>query len=901
MINANLQKKVSGSDWLVNVVSDCLQLPADKIDRDVPLVRYGLDSLGAVRLITAISAELQRDVPDALLLYHPDIHSLELFIRASREKKSGVAAQPSQVPVQLDQMLADSILPEDIRPDPGAHRASPAKSLLLTGATGFLGAYLLRALLRDTPADIYCFARRSESNPQTRIRCNLEHYGIWKQEFESRVHVVEGDLQKPNLGISRHEFETLARDIDEIYHCGASVNWVFPYSGLRDTNVIGTREMLRLACSVKPKSFHFVSTMATCYSSNRRDEVTEQDDMLPYLDSIHLGYAQSKCVAESLVRRASERGLPATIHRPSLISGDGTTGFSNEDDLLSNMIRGCIQMGSTPDLDWVLDCCPVDYAADAIVGLSRQTDDSLRVFHLANPVSRHWREFVLWINLFGFPLQLVPYRDWLAEMRTAAATPQHPLYRLRSFFLAKPSADTDLTLPELYEEHRCNPISQTHTQQLLLELPLACPHLDAKLLDRYFTSFIERQVLPNVTSPEKERPLGQRDLNAEFFQNVLRRHYDDDLMQVDGLTLLHDNSKESITTELTSWQYGNSAGLWKYRVDFGGNRKDLPRSQELFVKVKPLDQDVLVVSEKVAAMCDDKVGQAFARHKHRLGITGSHVREISVYRQEDLRFQSHVPEVIAAIGNESVQQWVLVLESLSQLELLDSANDVSGWRPAHMEAAIGGIAQIHSIWYQREQELSEKSWLGPKMSSSSMSEMTDLWESLADYSWKYFSKWVDPDTQPLVAELIADVGQWWRTLEQMPHTLVHNDFNPRNIAFRNQDGQLRLCAYDWELAAPGIPQHDLAELLCFVLPSDCSLSLVRHYVELHRIALSQASGRSIETDSWRLGFQLALRDLILNRLPMYCLMQTFRPQPFLPRVVRTWRRLHDLLSDDLQK
>ena len=182
-----------------------------------------------------------------------------------------------------------------------------------------------------------------------------------------------------------------------------------------------------------------------------------------------------------------------------------------------------------------------------------------------------------------------------------------------------------------------------------------------------------------------------------------------------------------------------------------------------------------------------------------------------------------------------------------------------------------------------------------------MSEMTDLWESLADYAWKYFSNWVDPDTRPLVAELIADVGQWWQTLEQMPHTLIHNDFNPRNIAFRNQRGELRLCAYDWELATPGIPQHDLAELLCFVLPADCSRDSVFSYVELHREALSLATGRSIDADSWRVGFQLALRDLILNRLPMYCLMHTFRPQPFLSRIVRTWRRLHDWFSVDLPK
>ncbi len=893
MTHAFPQPAELDADWLMNVVSECLQLPAEAIDHNVPLVRYGLDSLGAVQLTTAIAAELQLDVPDSLLLYHPDLKSLESFMRATRRDDPAAVLKGTLAPSHLDQMLADSILPADIQPNPVSGTTSPAASILLTGATGFLGAYLLRALLRETSADIYCLVRPSETGLRQRVRRNLEHYGIWKSEFESRVHVIEGDLRIPVLGIPVRELEKLADEVDEIYHCGADVNWVVPYAGLRDINVLGTRELLRLACSGKPKPFHFVSTMAACYSTSRLGEVTEQDDMFPYLDSIHLGYAQSKCVAESLVRHAGERGLPVTIHRPSLICGDGTTGFSNENDLLSNMIRGCIQMGSTPDLDWILDCCPVDYVADAIVGLSHRPDDSLRVFHLANPTSRHWREVVLWINLFGFPIKRVSYRDWLSEMRTAAATPDHPLYRLRSFFLARPLADSDLTLPELYEEHRRNRVSQIRTQRKLSESTVACPPLNARLLDRYFTSFIERQILPNVGAQARDRGTVPSDWNAEFFQTVLRSHYDDDSIRVQELILLEEASQESITTELTSWQNGTEAGLWKYRVGLGDNRNRMPKSTELFLKVKPHDQDLLVVSEKVAAMCDDNLGQAFARHKRRLGILGSHVREINVYRQEDHRFRIHVPEVFAAIENEPERQWALVLESLSELELMDSASDVSGWRPTHVKAAIEGIAQVHSIWYEREQELSEKRWLGPNLSASSMSEMTDLWEALADHAWKYFSLWIGADTRGLVAELIAGVGQWWQSLEQMPRTMIHNDFNPRNIAFRNQCGEIRLCAYDWELASPGIPQHDLAELLCFVLPPDCSRETVLHYVELHRESLSLATGRSIDPDTWQVGFQLALRGLILNRLPMYCLMHTFRHQPFLPRVIQTWRRLHD--------
>ncbi len=896
MTESGQLQRTSDASWLMDTVSRCLKVPVEKIDREVALARYGLDSSGAIQLTAAVAAKLNCAVPETLLLHYPNIELLEQFIQSALANEQTAFALRGGIRSPVDEMLADSVLPADIVPDREFRLHRHLRSILLTGATGFLGAYILRGLLRETLAVVYCLVRSDGDGTLSRVRTNLQRYGIWNDHFESRVRVVVGDLTSPRLGLSEAAWDFLAREMDEIYHCGAAVNWVLPYEGLRSSNVLGTRELLRLACDFKTKPFHFVSSLAACYTTLPIEEVSEQDEMLAYISGIHLGYAQSKCVAESLVRRASERGLPATIHRPSLITGDGTTGRSNAEDLLSTMIRGCIEMRSAPNLDWSLDCCTVDYVADAVVGLSRQTTNSLQVFHLANQTRRPWREVVLWMNLFGYSIRLTPYRAWLAQLRTSAVFPSHPLYRLRSFFLARPAADRDLTLPELYEEKHRNAVSCERTLQKLSGISLSCPPLDAKLLDRYFSAFIESKVLPGVASVKPEHVIAQTSLDRKFFEKVLGRYYGSDLFRVQDLTKLEDVNEESITTKLASWQYGSQVGLSKYRVVFSDSANAEPKSLELFVKVKPRDQDVLFVAERVATMCDEKVGRAFGRHKDRLGILGSHQREINVYRQPDPRFQRHVPEVYAAIENETQREWILVLESLSGMELLNSASDVGDWRPRHIEAAIRGIAQVHSLWYQREQELLAQSWLGPTVSAAEMAEMKDLWEPLTNYAWKYFTNWIDGSTRSIVEGFVADVGQWWQLLERMPRTLIHNDFNPRNIAFRDQNGDVQLCAYDWELATLGVPQHDLAELLCFVLSPDCSRESVLEYLSLHRETLSAAAGCSIEADTWQVGFQLALRDLIMNRFSMYCLMHTFRPQEFLPRIIRTWRRLYDMFA-----
>ena len=130
----------------------------------------------------------------------------------------------------------------------------------------------------------------------------------------------------------------------------------------------------------------------------------------------------------------------------------------------------------------------------------------------------------------------------------------------------------------------------------------------------------------------------------------------------------------------------------------------------------------------------------------------------------------------------------------------------------------------------------------------------------------------------------------------MPRTLVHNDFNPRNIALRAEGRQL--VAYDWELATIHLPQRDLAELLAFVLPPDVDQATVEHHVEVHRHAVEAASGTELDRAQWRRGYRLALRDFVITRMGMYLMGHSQRDYAFLPRVVETVKRLVDIEAED---
>ena len=128
-------------------------------------------------------------------------------------------------------------------------------------------------------------------------------------------------------------------------------------------------------------------------------------------------------------------------------------------------------------------------------------------------------------------------------------------------------------------------------------------------------------------------------------------------------------------------------------------------------------------------------------------------------------------------------------------------------------------------------------------------------------------------------------------MEAMPRTLIHNDFNPRNIAIRPDINGDRLCAYDWELATLGVPQHDLAELLIFTLRPNVEHEEVMHYLDYHRKSLEQNIGQSINPADWYEGYRYALMDLAVNRIALYLMAHTFRHYGFMERVINTARRL----------
>jgi NADP-dependent 3-hydroxy-3-methylglutaryl-CoA reductase len=387
--------------------------------------------------------------------------------------------------------------------------------------------------------------------------------------------------------------------------------------------------------------------------------------------------------------------------------------------------------------------------------------------------------------------------------------------------------------------------------------------------------------------------LERRDFGPGFFEAPLRAALGQPELRVRAVDPLDTTLGSSIVTELTGRKVNKLVGLFPLRLAHDTPGATQLGQTDVILKVKPLDEEVYFMGQTMAAMCGPRLAMAFQRHGKRTGTAGCHVRELAIYEQTDERFVAHVPKVFRTWRDDSREAYVLVLEHLADLRLMDSADNPRGWSRRYIEAALQGLGQIHAVWLGRERELLAQPWIGTPPDARSMVEMAELWDALAVHGAQEFPELVNQPALDRLRRYIATLGDWWPKLEAMPRTLVHNDFNPRNVALRD-DKTLRLCAYDWELATLHVPQHDLAEFLCFTLPPEVQKRNVDYLVEAHRKALEQASGRPLDKARWREGYALALRDLAINRFGLYLMAHTFRYYGFMERTMKTLWRLLDL-------
>jgi fatty acid CoA ligase FadD9 len=327
-------------------------------------------------------------------------------------------------------------------PPPGVSR-----TVLLTGATGFLGRFLCLELLEvvaDRGGKLICLVRAADHASAVRRLDSVFDSGDERLEqryralAEDHLEVVAGDVAEPALGLGDAYYARLASEVDRIVHSAALVNHVLGYEYVFGSNVAGTAALIGFALAGQQKAFDFVSSGAV---SGLLDRSERNDEDSPLLERVTLsreyanGYSTSKWAAEHLLRAAGRRfGLPVNVFRGDMMLPHRRFRDQiNVGDMFTRLLYSVITTGIAPASFYLpasdgsrakahYDGLPVDFIAAAMVGIGAEPHEGVQTYNVVNDRTDDGVSldvFVDWTAEAGYPIaRLADYHEWLVRFET---------------------------------------------------------------------------------------------------------------------------------------------------------------------------------------------------------------------------------------------------------------------------------------------------------------------------------------------------------------------------------------------------------------------------------------------------------------------------------------------------
>jgi NADP-dependent 3-hydroxy-3-methylglutaryl-CoA reductase len=375
------------------------------------------------------------------------------------------------------------------------------------------------------------------------------------------------------------------------------------------------------------------------------------------------------------------------------------------------------------------------------------------------------------------------------------------------------------------------------------------------------------------------------DLNAALLQPLLAGALDDPALHVTGVTLAPALIGDGVSSELGALgERRKLTGLHPVTVDWTSGGAG-PATLDLVAKVKPRGEEIVAGIAMVASLCGPEVARAWSRWGTGTEFAASHRREPAVYRRTEPALRDLLPRCYGVVENDAREAYVILMERITA--------DPGPWTTARIDRVLRAIARVHGHWLGHD--FVADGWLHRAGGPEHLVKARELWEALARYSAGELPDLLDASRLAVILDLADTAGLWSQELAALPQTLVHNDFNPRNVAVAGE----RVTAYDWELATVDVPQRDVAEFLAFTLGPAATAADVAHHLTVHAEAVAATSPRAaalVAAHDWRRGYRLALGEFLLSRLMLYATAHTHREFDFLPGVLTSAFRLWELES-----
>ncbi|MFT7611573.1 MAG: hydroxymethylglutaryl-CoA reductase (NADPH) [Parvicellaceae bacterium] len=362
------------------------------------------------------------------------------------------------------------------------------------------------------------------------------------------------------------------------------------------------------------------------------------------------------------------------------------------------------------------------------------------------------------------------------------------------------------------------------------------------------------------------------ELDVQFFnENLL------DKSQVVKAINIHQDEKldNGILTQLAAKASKKAIGFVQTDLQFE-NETQIP----LLVKSKALGNEVIEGLHYMASNLSAQLADSILKHKHSLEYRNSHLTEIEIYKALSNIDYAFIPKYYGSKIDTEREMYLFFIERLNakEMKLFNSQNDPSLWNQETILNCIKAIHQVHAE-YVKNQFNSQI----PSLTDFNALDSIELYQTFIHVNRKDYSYLNLDDHFDYLNEVL---NKWRESGIQFvgQRTLIHNDFNPRNVAVRaNGDA----CIYDWELATINVPQRDIFEFLSFTLEENFSEESFWSTLRFHHQLSQEINGETYSWKDYLQDFETGGEDFLLTRVCFYMAGSTLVNYSFIERVFKT--------------
>ncbi|KZT08698.1 L-aminoadipate-semialdehyde dehydrogenase [Laetiporus sulphureus 93-53] len=434
-------------DFILNAIAQTLgALRAANLTKTTDLFAFGVDSLQATRIRNICQKELElngRTLGQNVVYENPSVEKLAQHIIAVRfdgDTAKSDEDQHSTMLAMIERWSARFELSQKASQS-GQETVSSQQTIVLTGATGSLGAHILQQLVSlPSISRVICFSRaKSHADSLARLQESLAIRRLTLSPEEwTKVESFAANVNEDRLGLSSDVYLNLLSEVTTVIHNAWPVNFNMSVDSY-DEHIGGALNLINLCLrSTRPRRPSFLFSSSIAARSGSTDPVCNEDFPSSPVTALGTGYGRSKWVVEKLCERAAQdTSISIGVLRIGQLVGDTENGVWNETEAWPLMFKSAKATGVLPRLDDKPQWLPVDTAGRAIAEIVTQVErPKAAVYHIVNPnTTASWDTVLTGLKQAGVEFEAVNGTEWLDRLEQSDADGErNPAIKLLPYY-----------------------------------------------------------------------------------------------------------------------------------------------------------------------------------------------------------------------------------------------------------------------------------------------------------------------------------------------------------------------------------------------------------------------------------------------------------------------------------